>query len=124
VQQCTGERPKASKNAFDTMRRLVDIDGRSPEKVRAAIDWARADQFWSGVILGAASLRKNYAKMQAQAVRARNGGASARPMDRRKAILTSEMERLEREEAQGAATSQGPAIEASPMDLLRQVTAG
>jgi hypothetical protein len=124
VQQCTGERPKASKNAFDTMRRLVDIDGRSPEKVRAAIDWARADQFWSGVILGAASLRKNYAKMQAQAVRARDGGASMRPMDRRKAILTSEMERLEREAAQGAATSEGPAIEASPMDLLRQVTAG
>lgn len=69
VEACTSTRPRDSKRAFDAMRLLVDTDGRTPEQVRAAIDWARGNQFWSGVILGAESLRKNYVKMQAQAAR-------------------------------------------------------
>ena len=77
VETCTGTRPKESKRAFDAMRLLVDHDkdtekskpGHTPAQVRGAIDWARASTFWSGVIMGAESLRKNYTKMQAQAVR-------------------------------------------------------
>lgn len=77
VETCTGTRPKESKRAFDAMRLLVDHDkdteeskpGHTPAQVRRAIDWARASTFWSGVIMGAESLRKNYTKMQAQAVR-------------------------------------------------------
>lgn len=125
VERCTGERPKLSKNAFDAMRRLVDIDGRTPDKVRGAIDWARNDTFWSATILGAVSLRKSYATMQAQALRNhRATQGPARPMDRRRAILTSEMERIQREKVTAQETAPVDGIEASPMDYLRQITSG
>lgn len=42
------------------MDRLVRLDGREPEKVTAAIQWAHKDSFWRKVILSPRKLRQHY----------------------------------------------------------------
>ncbi|MBC7955290.1 MAG: hypothetical protein H7Y33_05395, partial [Cytophagales bacterium] len=50
-------------------RLLLDVDRREPEQVRAAIDWATGDSFWSANIRSMATLREKYSTLQAQASR-------------------------------------------------------
>lgn len=54
------------------IRRMIQRDGRSPEQIRKAIDWAMADSFWRGTIQSPVSLRKHYDKMRLQAARAQH----------------------------------------------------
>ena len=43
--------------------RIMRIDGRSAERIRAIIDFSQRDTFWAGVILSPHSLRKNFDKI-------------------------------------------------------------
>lgn len=51
----------------DDIRKMVELDKRDIEKVDKMIYWSQNNSFWSGVVLSANSLRKNYDKMTIQA---------------------------------------------------------
>jgi hypothetical protein len=68
IQKLTNERPKITKRDWrDPARLLLDKDGRTPEQILTAIDWAHGDAFWRGVITSPKALRSNYAKLQQKA---------------------------------------------------------
>lgn len=67
----------------DPMRRLIDLDGVSPDRVRKAIDWCQADDFWKAVVLSPASLRENYDKLRLAAQRASGQNGNGHHGDRR-----------------------------------------
>lgn len=74
-------------------RLLIDKDGRTPDQVRAAIEWATADPFWSTNIRSMQSLREKYTTLQAQANGRRpgNGNVSRNGIDWQ-ATLTEALE--------------------------------
>ena len=61
------KRPTVSHDWILTMCRLIDIDQRTPDQVRGAIDWCQADDFWSSNILSPMALRKQYERLRLQA---------------------------------------------------------
>jgi len=73
------KRPSVTHDWILTMARLVDIDQRTPEQVRSAVDWCQADDFWAGNILSPMALRKQYERLRLQATRKKKGktGVSA-----------------------------------------------
>lgn len=73
------KRPVINQNWRDETRRLLDLDKRTEEQVRSAIDWCQDDPFWRGNILSMPTLREKYDQMRLQAQRdqASRGGASA-----------------------------------------------
>lgn len=64
-------RYKVAKGWLDEMRRLLDIDERSPEEVEAAIRWVHRDEFWGANILSPAKLRKQFDRIKLEAKRRR-----------------------------------------------------
>lgn len=50
----------------NTIRLTIEQDKRSGKEVQDMIIWATSNDFWSGVILSPASLRKNFDKMNVQ----------------------------------------------------------
>lgn len=50
----------------DTVRLMMERDGRRADDIRAAIDWSRGDPFWRKVILSAAGLRRNFDRLRAE----------------------------------------------------------
>lgn len=65
--------PEAKKpnlqNWANVMRLMVERDERTTKKISNMIKWSQNDDFWSGVVLSASSLRKDYDKMASQANR-------------------------------------------------------
>jgi len=61
------KRPTVSHDWILTICRLMDIDQRTPDQVRGAIDWCQADDFWSSNILSPMALRKQYERLRLQA---------------------------------------------------------
>lgn len=61
------KRPFVSQDWILSMCRLLDIDKRTPEQVRNAIDWCQDDDFWSSNILSPMALRKQYERLRLQA---------------------------------------------------------
>jgi len=61
------KRPSVTHDWILTMCRVIDIDGRTPDQVRGAIDWCQADDFWSSNILSPMALRKQYERLRLQA---------------------------------------------------------
>lgn len=64
-----GHHAKPGKHWHRQCRLMLDIDGRTPDQIRAAIDWATRDPFWSANIRSMATLREKYSTLQAQAQR-------------------------------------------------------
>jgi hypothetical protein len=139
VQNNGSRRPTFDAVDYERMAQLVKHERQRPEgesgaetRIRQVIDWVQTDAHWQPIVLTAGKLHEHYDTVRLKTVNAykmrksasRSGYPGGRPLDRRRAILDSEMERLEREEGQGAATGGGPGIEASPMDYLREITAG
>ncbi|MBC7939106.1 MAG: hypothetical protein H7Z19_04960 [Chitinophagaceae bacterium] len=85
-------------------RLLLDVDRREPEQVRAAIDWATGDSFWSANIRSMATLREKYSTLQAQA--SRPAGKSRRQQETDDWFARS----LARAEAADAAEAAGNTI--------------
>ena len=63
------KRPSVTHDWILTMARLLDIDKRTADQVRGAIDWCQADDFWAGNILSPMALRKQYERLRLQATR-------------------------------------------------------
>lgn len=63
------KRPKRNKTNIDAARRLIDIDGRTVDKVKRAIDWATTDSFWRSNILSMSKLRDKYDQLRLSAQR-------------------------------------------------------
>jgi hypothetical protein len=74
------KRPNVTKTWLDECRRLMDIDGRSPQQVENMIRWCQRDGFWRGNILSMPTLRRQYDKMRLAAMRdaERPTGANAK----------------------------------------------
>lgn len=63
------KRPSVTHEWTLTMARLLEIDKRTADQVRGAIDWCQADDFWAGNILSPIALRKQYERLRLQATR-------------------------------------------------------
>ncbi|MFD8545579.1 hypothetical protein [Streptomyces sp. NPDC059649] len=61
------KRPRVTDKWRTDMRRLIDIDGVTPDQAIAAIDWAHASDFWNAIILSPAKLREKYPTLRRQA---------------------------------------------------------
>lgn len=55
----------------DTMRLMLDRDGRSPERIVAVIDWTTAEPFWQPNVLSADKLREKFDVLEGQMRRPR-----------------------------------------------------
>lgn len=61
--------PKRNRTNTDAARRLIDIDGRTVQQVKRAIDWATGDSFWRANILSMSKLREKYEQLRLSAQR-------------------------------------------------------
>lgn len=62
-------RPRIGKRWLTAARLLVDVDGRTPDQVRAAIDWCQNDDFWRANVLSMPKLREKYDQLRLAASR-------------------------------------------------------
>lgn len=58
------KRPRITAAWRTSARLLLDLDGRTPEQVRTAIDWCQADEFWRSNILSMPKLREKYDQLR------------------------------------------------------------
>lgn len=78
IEKNGSKRPTVTQEWIMTVCRMIDIDHRTYDQVRGAIDWCQADSFWSANILSPQSLRKQYDRLRLQATKQRsNKGISA-----------------------------------------------
>ena len=54
------KKPGRNKTNRDAARLLLDVDGKTVDQVRRAIEWATADDFWRVNVRSASALRKHY----------------------------------------------------------------
>lgn len=50
----------------DTIRLMIEKDGRAAERIRAVIKWSQADSFWQNNILSPDKLRKQFDRLEMQ----------------------------------------------------------
>jgi hypothetical protein len=67
------------------MRRLIEIDGRSPAEIEAAIRWIDDHDFWSRNILSVPKLRSQYDRIRLEAERG-GGDRGSRQHSRRNRV--------------------------------------
>ncbi len=86
------KRPTITKAWRNSCRLMLDRDGRTPQQVRAAIDWSQQDPFWKANILSMSSLRSKYdqLRLKAQAEQQRR----APTLSRAEEIYVAEKRRL------------------------------
>jgi hypothetical protein len=73
------KRPRVTAKWRTDMRRLLDIDGITPDQAIAAIDWAHASDFWQAHILSPIKLREKYPTLRRQALAEQRKSAPAGP---------------------------------------------
>lgn len=88
-------RPRIGKRWLTAARLLLDTDGRSPDQVRAAIDWSQTDQFWRSNILSMPKLREKYDQLRLAAQR-----SQGRPGDQQLDHLREAMTWAQQHDAQ------------------------
>lgn len=96
------KRPSITKRWRTSARLLLDVDGRTPDQVRAAIDWCQQDEFWRSNVMSMPKLREKYDQLRLAATRNRPG------RDRVSDILRGEYAWAEQAEREHAASR--PAI--------------
>jgi hypothetical protein len=89
-------RPRIGKRWHTAARLLLDVDGRTPGQVRAAIDWCQDDPFWRANILSMPKLRERYDQLRLAAQRQQT---PARPGDRQIEHLRDAYEWAQQEDA-------------------------
>lgn len=62
-------RPRIGQRWLTAARLLVDVDGRSPGQVHAAIDWCQNDDFWRANVMSMPKLREKYDQLRLAASR-------------------------------------------------------
>jgi hypothetical protein len=76
------KRPTITKRWRTSARLLLDVDGRTTDQVRAAIDWCQDDEFWRSNILSMPKLREKYDQLRLKALeqqQSRGPAAGPRP---------------------------------------------
>jgi hypothetical protein len=73
------KRPRISAKWRTDMRRLIDIDGITPDQAIAAIDWAHASDFWNAHILSPAKLREKFPTLRRRATPAAQSAPAGPP---------------------------------------------
>lgn len=73
------KRPRITAKWRTDMRRLIDIDGITPDQAIAAIDWAHASSFWNAHILTPAKLREKFPTLRRQAASEQRKSVPAGP---------------------------------------------
>ena len=73
------KRPTITKKWRQAARLMLDTDGRTPDNIRAAIDWCQDDEFWRANILSMPKLRQRYDQLSLAARRTRAGGVNGQP---------------------------------------------
>ncbi|MEE1819340.1 hypothetical protein PUR59_30540 [Streptomyces sp. SP18ES09] len=73
------KRPTITKTWRTDMRRLIDLDGITPDQAITAIDWAHANDFWQAHILSPAKLRAKFPTLRRQAASEQRRSQSAGP---------------------------------------------
>lgn len=63
------KRPTITDRWRQAARLMLDRDGRTPEQVRAAIDWSQDDEFWRVNILSMPKLRQKFDQLRLAAAR-------------------------------------------------------
>lgn len=63
------KKPERIKRNRDAVRLMLDLDKRSPEDVRNAIDYATGNEFWRANILSASKLREKFDQLRLSAMR-------------------------------------------------------
>ncbi len=88
IERNGSRRPSRGQANLDAMRRLIDLDERTPAEVEAVIRWCQADEFWRSNILSAVTLRRQFdrLRLQMQRVPAGGGGAVARDARERQVV--------------------------------------
>lgn len=84
------KRPHVSERWRTEARRLIDLDGRTPDQIIRAIDWCQSDAFWRANVLSMPKLREKYDQLRLAAEREQ---AHARSADPRGDALRAAMER-------------------------------
>jgi len=69
IEENGSRRPQVSKRWVDEMEKILRLDGRSANQVRAAISWCQGDAFWKANILSPTKLRQKYDQLRLQAQR-------------------------------------------------------
>jgi hypothetical protein len=72
IEKNTGERPRITNDWRRQCRLMLDVDGRTVEKITKCIEWCQADPFWMTNILGMPKLRKQYTQLQMRALAEQN----------------------------------------------------
>lgn len=98
------KRPEITRRWRTSTRLLLDVDGRTPDQVRAAIDWCQHDEFWRSNILSMPKLREKYDQLRLAASR-----SQGRPGDRQIDNLRDAMAWAQQHDAQTEAAAP-PAI--------------
>jgi hypothetical protein len=81
------KRPTVGKGWYAACRLMIEQDKREPDKIRNAITWCQADEFWRANILSMPKLREKYDQMRLSAERA------GRPAGRPQASVSDARER-------------------------------
>jgi len=102
-----GRAPTRNKANRDAMRLLIDKDGKTPEKIAAAIRWCQADEFWRANVLSASKLREKYEQLRLNAQR-----SSTRTGSRAEERQASNLSVVERMAALDAADQHMKGLEA------------
>ncbi|MFJ8016192.1 hypothetical protein [Streptomyces sp. NPDC096339] len=76
------KRPRITEKWRTDMRRLLDLDGVSPDQAITAIDWAHASSFWNAHILSPAKLREKYPTLRRQATNERRHSSGPQTSER------------------------------------------
>ena len=84
------KRPHVSERWRTEARRLIDLDGRTPDQIIRAIDWCQSDAFWRANVLSMPKLREKYDQLRLAAEREQ---AQSRSADPRGDALRAAMER-------------------------------
>lgn len=69
------KRPAVTTRWRDAARRLIDLDGRTEDQIRRAIDFSQRDEFWRANVLSMPKLREKYDQLRLAAQR---GGPTSR----------------------------------------------
>lgn len=80
IERNGSKRPDPTLKGWRTAcRLLIDVDGRTPDQIRNAINWCQQDEFWRVNILSMPKLREKYDQLRlAASGRKREGGRPVR----------------------------------------------
>ncbi len=95
------KRPAITAKWRTTARLMLDADGRTEERINAAIDWCQADSFWCSNILSMPKLREKYEQLRLAAKRPTAATGRASTTDERVGAGLALAARLRESETRG-----------------------